>query len=151
MFIFDQNLNKRYFDFGLSRATGIDQFNSLLYVSTYDGKIYVIQNETVLTSFTTSCSSSVSITIDYIGNKAILCPVNFFLFNVEVYDSQNILDFSSPMEFYGLTNLQFDASGNFIVVADYGLFILGRNKTTNQTNQQINFNRTESCPNSMSP
>jgi hypothetical protein len=81
-----------------------------------------------------------------LGNKAILCSTsNSFLFNIKVYDSQNFLDFSSDLELYGLKNLLFHARGNLVVVANYGLFIIGKNKTINQTQ----FNRIESCPNSL--
>ena len=126
LLIFDQNLTlvQNYNFVNSSTTTDIEAFNDKFYVSTVDGMIWVLINETASNSFQTSCNSITSISIDNYGNIAILCIDSI----VYVYNTNgsfmNIVWKSTTLLPY---EMSFDANGDFFLTGPNGIYYLGLN------------------------
>lgn len=98
--------------------TDIREYNGTLYVSTSNSNILAIQNEKISFNFTTICNSITSLSIDKLGNIAVVCSPYIYLYSTN--GSYLNLSWISPIE--NITSIGFDGFGNFILIAYSGVY-----------------------------
>ena len=107
----------------------IDVYNDLMYVATSSNTILVYQNELYLSQITTLCSSIKASIIDQTGNMAVLCSSDI----IYIYSfNGSYLGVNWTSIVPSLVDLSFDTSGNLVLVASNGVFLL--NNQTRNTN-----------------
>ena len=152
VFIFDQNLSliKYYEFFTNSFPTDIKVYNGVLYVSSSNGNIWILKNETVSTNFFTMCTNIYSILIDPFGFIAVECST----FEIYVYSTNGSYTSVSWMNLLNLVqaplDIDFDSNGNIAVSGTNGVYlintpIVNATKLTNATfdNSCINKSKTK--------
>ena len=109
-----------FYQFTNSTTTSIVGYNGLLFVSTNDSVIWVLQNETLSYTFQTLCTSITRLKIDQFGYIAVLCSTNtiYLYYTNGVYTGTA---WTSP--FSSTVDIGFDASGNLVIAANNGLFL----------------------------
>ena len=137
IFILDSYLTLiRYYSFpNGSSSTDIEVYNRYVYVSTSDGIIWVLKNETVAGSFSTKCSSIQSILIiDSLQNLAVMCSDvdAIYVYNILYYYGIRIM--TSWMNLASLVPfpvaMGWDSKGNFAITGKNGVYIINTQHAT---------------------
>jgi hypothetical protein len=100
--------------------TDIKEYNGVLYVGTFNSTVLIIENEVIVSNFMTTCPIILSLSIDILGNIAVVCNSNVIL----MYSKNGTysgISWASPIA--GTSNIAFDNTGNIILSAAAGVFI----------------------------
>ena len=113
----------------------IDVYSDLMYIATSSNTILVYQNESYFSKITTFCISIKASIIDQTGNMAVLCGSDV----IYIYSSNgSYLGVNWTSIVPSLIDLSFDSSGNFVLVASNGVFLLNnQTRTTNNSGISI--------------
>ena len=110
-----------YYSFTNATTTSIVGYNGILFVSTTNGLIWVLENETFSYSFRTLCSSITKLRIDQFGYIAVICSSTNIIYIYSTNGTNTGVTWSSPIP--STADIGFDASGNLVVVGDSGIYL----------------------------
>ena len=123
-YIFDLDLTfKKYLPF--SSAFNIVEYQGLLYIGDYIGRIGIIQKNFTISYFQTSCTSINSLAIDKYGLIAVLCADTTG--TIYIYNQGGaLINTNWDNKITGSNFIGFDENQNFIVTSMNGINIFSQ-------------------------
>ena len=144
--VFDSNLNfiksintstidyyyNYFFYYGTvdSSTTDIKEYNNQFFVTTRSSFVFVLENEVVISNFSTLCVSINALEIDSNGLLALLCSNKIYVYN----SNGQYMNISWASLVPYPVDLGFDADGNFLIISTNGVFLLNTEATIIQSN-----------------
>ena len=108
------------YSFTNALTTYVTGYNGLLFVSTTNGIIWVLQNETLSYNFQTLCTSITKLKIDQFGYIGVVCSTN----KIYIYSTNGAytgVAWTSPIT--STVDIGFDTSGNLVIAATTGIYL----------------------------
>jgi hypothetical protein len=122
-------------------------FNGLMFVATITSDIMVLQNEVIVYTFTTSCTSIKALMIDKFGIIALNCYFGSVSSNITFYylnGSFTGKTYQIPVQY--ANNFGFDHNGNWILASYSGIFVFS-STTPIIINTNYSFDASNKCNN----
>ena len=102
-----------YYFFTNATTTSMTGCDGLVFVSTTNGIIWVLQNQTLAYTFQTSCTSIKKLKTDQFGYIAVICSTNI-IYLYFINGTYSGVSWTSP--FASTSDIGFDASVNLVIV-----------------------------------
>ena len=127
--VFDRNLKFLKSIRIPNTASDIKEYNNKFFIATFSSKVFVLQNDVVVTSFSTFCVYSIrALAIDLNGLLAIACSnTTIYVYN-SIGEYMNISWTSFEVSF--LRDMSFDIEGNFVITTSNGVYLINTQTST---------------------